>query len=129
MNRRLNINELLQNIKSYEDDNPEKSFVDFLQMVSLVNDIDSYDEENNSVTLATVHSVKGLEFKVVFIIGLEEKYFPIIRLDSTELDMEEERRLMYVAITRAKERLFLTCSKFRFMYGKESMSQVSRSSS
>ena len=125
-NRKLNINELLQNIKNYQEENPTKTLVDFLQMVSLSNDIDSYEEENNSVTLATVHSVKGLEFKVVFIIGLEEKFFPIIRLDSTDLDMEEERRLMYVAITRAKERLYLTCSKSRYMYGKQSFSQVSR---
>ena len=125
-NRKLNINELLQNIKNYQDENPTKTLVDFLQMVSLSSDIDNYEEENNSVTLATVHSVKGLEFKVVFIIGLEEKYFPIIRLDSTDLDMEEERRLMYVAITRAKERLYLTCSKSRYMYGKQSFSQVSR---
>ena len=125
-NRKLNINELLQNIKNYQDENPTKTLVDFLQMVSLSTDIDNYKEEDDSVSLATVHSVKGLEFKVVFVIGLEEKYFPIIRLDSTNLDMEEERRLMYVAITRAKERLYLTCSKSRYMYGKQSFSQVSR---
>ena len=125
-NRKLNIGELLQNIKNYQDENPGKTFVDFLQTVTLATDIDSYEEEDNSVVLATVHSVKGLEFKVVFVIGLEEKYFPIIRLDSTDLEMEEERRLMYVAITRAKEKLFLTCSKSRYMYGKQNYSQVSR---
>ena len=125
-NRKLNIGELLQNIKNYMDDNPDKTLVDFLQTVSLSADIDAYEEENNSVVLATVHSVKGLEFKVVFIVGLEEKYFPIIRFDEDDNDMEEERRLMYVAITRAKERLYLTCARSRYMYGKQSFSTVSR---
>ena len=77
------------------------------------------------MSLATVHSVKGIEFKVVFVVGLEEKYFPIIRQDD-ESDIEEERRLMYVAITRAKERLYLTCSRSRYMYGKQNFSIVSR---
>ena len=126
MNRKLNIGELLQNIKNYAEDNPDKSLVDFLQTVSLATDIDSYHSEDDSVVLATVHSVKGLEFKVVFIVGLEERFFPIIRFDSEEDEMEEERRLMYVAITRAKERLYLTSSRSRFMYGKQSFSQVSR---
>ena len=126
INRKLNIGELLQNIKNFADDNPQKTLVDFLQLVSLSTDIDSFEDEDNRVTLATVHSVKGLEFKVVFVIGLEEKYFPIMRLNSDEDDIEEERRLMYVAITRAKERLYLTCAKKRYMYGKENYSQISR---
>ena len=126
INRKMNIGELLQNVKNYQDDNPDKTIADFLQTVALSTDIDGYEENNNTVTLATVHSVKGLEFKVVFIVGLEEKYFPIIRLDSTDLEIEEERRLMYVAITRAKERLFLTCSKSRYMYGKQNFSMPSR---
>ena len=126
INRKLNIGELLQNIKNYEDDNPGKTMVDFLQTVSLSTDIDSYEEFDNTVTLATVHSVKGLEFKVIFVVGLEEKYFPIIRTDSDDDEMEEERRLMYVAITRAKERLYLTCAKSRYMYGKQNFSTVSR---
>ncbi|MBR4123985.1 MAG: ATP-binding domain-containing protein, partial [Clostridia bacterium] len=126
INRQMNIGALLQNIKNYEDDNPDKTLVDFLQMISLASDIDDYQESDNTVTLATVHSVKGLEFKVVFVVGLEEKYFPIIRTDSDEDEMEEERRLMYVAITRAKERLYLTCAKSRYMYGKQNFSTVSR---
>lgn len=125
-NRKLNISELLHNIANFANENPDKTLVDFLHMVSLSTDIDSFEEKDNSVTLATVHSVKGLEFKVVFIVGLEEKFFPIIRLDDTENDMEEERRLMYVAITRAKERLYLTCSRSRYMYGKQNFSVVSR---
>ena len=125
-NRKLNISELLHNISNFVSENPDKTLVDFLHMVSLSTDIDNYEEKENSVTLATVHSVKGLEFKVVFIVGLEEKYFPIIRLDDSENDMEEERRLMYVAITRAKERLYLTCSRSRYMYGKQNFSMASR---
>ena len=126
INRKLNISELLHNIQTFADDNPDKTLVDFLQTVSLSTDIDSYQEENNTVTLATVHSVKGLEFKVVFIVGLEEKYFPIIRMDSSDDEMEEERRLMYVAITRARERLYLTCARQRYLYGRQNFSQVSR---
>ena len=125
-NRKMNISELLQNIKNYQDDNPSKTLVDFLQTVSLSTDIDSYEEENNTVTLATVHSVKGLEFNIVFVIGLEEKIFPIMRLDSTDEDMEEERRLMYVAITRARQKLYLTCSNSRYMYGKRNLEMPSR---
>ena len=125
-NRKLNISEFLQNIKQFESENPDKTLVDFLQTVSLTTDIDSYSQNDDNVALATVHSVKGLEFKVVFIVGLEERYFPIIRQDSLDEDIEEERRLMYVAVTRAKEKLFLTCSKTRYMYGKQNFSQVSR---
>ena len=124
-NRRLNIGEFLQNVKVYQDENPNKTLVDFLQTISLSTDIDSYQEDDDSAILATVHSVKGLEFKVVFIVGLEERYFPIVRQDEDN-DIEEERRLMYVAITRAKERLYLTCSRSRYMYGKQSYSIVSR---
>ena len=125
-NRKLNINELLQNIRQFEYENSDKTLADFLQTVSLTTDIDSYNQDDNNVALATVHSVKGLEFKVVFVVGLEERYFPLIRQNSSDEDMEEERRLMYVAITRAKEKLYLTCTKSRFMYGKQNFSQVSR---
>lgn len=125
-NRKLNIGEFLQNVKQYERENPDKSLSDFLQTISLTTDIDSFDENCDTVSVATVHSVKGLEFKVVFVVGLEENYFPIKRSDTTEEDIEEERRLMYVAVTRARERLYLTCSRTRFMYGKQNTSQVSR---
>lgn len=125
-NRKLNISEFLQLVKQYEEENEGKTLVDFLQSVSLTTDIDSYETDNNTVTLATVHSVKGLEFKVVFVVGLEERFFPIIRVDTNDDDIEEERRLMYVAITRAREKLYLTCSKSRFMYGKQNFSIISR---
>ena len=125
-NRKLNIGEFLQNVKNYSVENPDKTLVDYLQTISLSTDIDGYVEEDQSVALATVHSVKGLEFKVVFVVGLEEKYFPIVRLEDDDFDLEEERRLMYVAITRAKERLYLSCARSRYMYGKQNFSKVSR---
>ena len=125
-NRKLNIGEFLQNVKNYSVENPDKTLVDYLQTISLSTDIDGYVEEDQSVALATVHSVKGLEFKVFFVVGLEEKYFPIVRLEDDDFDLEEERRLMYVAITRAKERLYLSCARSRYMYGKQNFSKVSR---
>lgn len=117
LNKVLNIDAFMQAITEYFDVNPNATLTDYLESITLVSDIDNYDEMNDSVTLATVHSAKGLEFRVVFIIGLEEKNFPISRVSSST-DMEEERRLMYVAITRARERLYLTRCRSRFMYGK-----------
>ena len=125
-NRKLNIGEFLHNVKNYAEENPDKTLVDYLQTISLSTDIDGYEENEQSVALATVHSVKGLEFKVIFVVGLEEKYFPIIRVEDDNSDIEEERRLMYVAITRAKERLYLSCARSRYMYGKQGFSRVSR---
>lgn len=125
-NRRLNISEFLQNVKQYESENSDKSLSDFLQTISLTTDIDSYEEDSDNVAVATVHAVKGLEFNVVFVVGLEEGYFPIKRTDTTEEDIEEERRLMYVAVTRAQQRLYLTFSKSRYMYGRQQYNKVSR---
>jgi len=117
ISRLYNLSELINSIKEYEKNNEQASLEEYLQSVSLISDVDDYDENKNTVTLATVHSVKGLEFKVVFIIGCEENIFPMKRRDTKEEDLEEERRLMYVAITRAKERLYLTNAKERFLYG------------
>ena len=113
----MNIDSLLASIQSFVQKNPSSGLSEYLESVSLVSDIDSFDESNN-VTVATVHAVKGLEFKVVFVVGLEEKIFPISRAIGSDADMEEERRLMYVAITRAEENLFLTNCRTRFIYGK-----------
>lgn len=124
-NRFLNLSELVSSIEQFEKDNENISLEEYLQNVSLVADIDTYSEEDNAVTLATVHSAKGLEFKVVFVVGLEERYFPIIR-DYSEADMEEERRLMYVAVTRAMERLYLTNCSNRYLYGKTNFTTPSR---
>ena len=116
--RLLNIDNFLVMAQEFFKNNPKTTVSEFLQSITLVTDMDEYDDKNNTVTIATVHSVKGLEFKVVFIVGLEEKMFPIIRTYSTSAEMEEERRLMFVAITRARQRLYLTNAKSRFVYGK-----------
>lgn len=116
--RLLNVDNFLVMAQEYFKNNPKSTVSEFLQSITLVSDIDEYDDKNNTVTLATVHSVKGLEFKVVFVSGLEERMFPIIRAYSSESDLEEERRLMFVAITRAEQRLYLTNAKSRFVYGK-----------
>ncbi len=117
IDKSLNIDTLLSSIQNFVYKNPNASLTEYLESVSLINDIDSYDESNN-VTVATVHSVKGLEFKVVFIVGLEEKIFPISRAIGMDSEMEEERRLMYVGITRAEQNLYLTNCRTRFIYGK-----------
>lgn len=126
MARLVNIDNFLLLTSQYFTNNPRDSISDFLQSITLTSDIDEYDDKDNAVTIATVHAVKGLEFRVVFIVGLEERMFPIIRTYSSSSDMEEERRLMFVAITRAKERLFLTNSRTRFMYGKRDYCVPSR---
>ncbi len=124
--RMANLDELVASIKEFEEDNENISLEEYLQNVSLISDIDTFDDETNAVTLATVHSAKGLEFKVVFVVGLEERYFPIIRDSSSPSDMEEERRLMYVAVTRARERLYLTNASTRYMYGSVNYTLPSR---
>jgi len=115
-NRMLNIEQLVLSIKEFCKNNPDASLSNYLQSVTLVSDMDNYDENEDCVTIATVHASKGLEFKCVFIIGLEDGIFPLIRQDD-DSDEEEERRLMYVAITRGMERVYLTCCKNRFLYG------------
>lgn len=124
--RLLNIDNFLVMAQEYFKANPKSTVSEWLQSITLVSDIDEYDDKNNTVTLATVHAVKGLEFKVVFVVGLEEKMFPIVRTYSTQNDMEEERRLMFVAITRAKQRLYLSNAKSRFVYGKRDYMLPSR---
>lgn len=116
-NRIHNLDELVSSIKQFEEENPYATLEEYLQNISLTADIDTFNDADDTVTLATVHSAKGLEFKIVFVVGLEENYFPIIRSDSGKDEMEEERRLMYVAVTRARERLYLTNASSRYMYG------------
>ena len=126
MSRLVNIDTFLSIANQFFNTNKDGDISDFLQSITLTSDIDEYDDKDNAVTIATVHAVKGLEFKIVFIVGLEERMFPILRASSSTSDMEEERRLMFVAITRAEERLFLTRSKSRFMYGKRDYLMPSR---
>lgn len=126
INRLLNIDMFVSQVEDFENKNDSVSLVQFLESISLISDIDGMDNAGNCVTIATIHSVKGLEFRYVFIVGLEEKIFPISRAFDNNEEMEEERRLMYVAITRAKENLMLTCCKTRYLYGKRDYQRPSR---
>ena len=115
--RKNNIRELAHGIEQYEQANPGAGLDDYLQQISLYSDLDEMDEAGDCVNLATVHSAKGLEFNVVFVVGLEEGIFPVSRRNDSSSETEEERRLMYVAVTRAKQRLFLSMAKSRFRFG------------
>ena len=126
LERQLNLNTFVLATQEYEKNNPNQTLLDFLESITLISDIDTMDANNNMVTVATIHSVKGLEFKYVFVVGLEEKIFPISRAYDNLEDMEEERRLMYVAITRAKENLMLTRCQTRFLYGRREYQVCSR---
>ena len=125
INKRANIEEFINSVDEYCKLNPESTLTDYLNQVTLMSDTDEMDE-SDYVTLATVHSVKGLEFRCVFICGMEENIMPVSRAVDNDEDMEEERRLMYVAITRAKENLYFTRSKSRYLYGKREPSMRSR---
>ncbi len=125
INKLANIEEFISSVDEYCKLNPDATLTDYLQQVTLSSDTDEMDD-SDYVTLATVHAVKGLEFKCVFVVGLEENIMPVSRSVGNNEDMEEERRLMYVAITRAKDRLYLTRSKSRYLYGKREASMRSR---
>ena len=125
INKRANIEEFINSVEEYCKLNPETTLTDYLNQVTLSSDTDEMDD-SNYVTLATIHSVKGLEFRCVFLCGMEENILPVSRAVDNDDDMEEERRLTYVAITRAKERLYLTRSKSRYLYGKREPSARSR---
>ena len=120
-----NIANLVQSIKEFAKDNPDAGLEEYLQSVTLISDTDDVLDDDK-LTLATVHGVKGLEFDVVFIVGLEEGIFPTIRQDTTAKNLEEERRIMYVAVTRARKRLYLTCAQSRFRFGRRENSLASR---
>lgn len=115
--REENLGELLSVAKDFNNDNPEGGVSDFLEKVALVNDVDTYENENDRVTLMTIHSAKGLEFPIVFLAGMDEGIFPGVRSLMDESKLEEERRLCYVALTRAKEKLYLSNAHMRTMYG------------
>ena len=121
-----NLKEFLGVAQDYIKDHPNTNIEDFVEWLSLRSDLDNLSEEDEFVVLMTVHSSKGLEFPVVFITGLEEQIFPHINSMESEKDLEEERRLAYVAITRAKERLYLTRTRERFIYGQRKMFRPSR---
>lgn len=130
MNRLANLQELINAVKEYEDDakkNGEIASVEkYLENVSLITDSDQITTDGNSVTLMTLHLAKGLEFDVVFITGLEEGLFPINAANSDDEDLEEERRLMYVGMTRARKKLYLSWAKTRRLFGKTYPNMMSR---
>ncbi|SHF88084.1 DNA helicase-2 / ATP-dependent DNA helicase PcrA [Fodinibius roseus] len=126
MTRRENILELQNAISYFEKNNNNPSLSSFLQEISLITDTDKYDEEKPAVTMMTVHAAKGLEFPVVFVVGLEEELFPVGSRDNEEVNIEEERRLFYVAITRAEEVLFFSHCRSRYKYGEEQRKRRSR---
>ena len=111
-----NIQELKLSIDRFAE-NSSGNLKDFLQEISLYTDLDDWDDKKNSVTLMTIHAAKGLEFSTVFVTGLEQGLFPLIRMDDDSDQLEEERRLFYVAVTRAMERVYLLNAKYRRKFG------------
>ncbi|MDD5938305.1 MAG: 3'-5' exonuclease, partial [Clostridiales bacterium] len=121
-----NVRELGSSIQSYLDNSEAPSLAGFLDEIALYTDLDSHDPNEDCSVMMTMHSAKGLEFPVVFVVGAEEGIFPGLRSIGDEEEMEEERRLCYVAMTRAKERLYMTCASQRMLYGRTSANRPSR---
>ncbi len=126
MTKYENIQELLAGIQMFGKENPDATIEDFLAEVSLVAGIDSLDEKENSVTMMTIHNSKGLEFPVVFVTGCEEDIFPLNRKFDSEANMEEERRLFYVAVTRAEQKVYITYARSRYRFGEVAYQSKSR---
>ncbi len=120
-----NIAELKSNAMTLLEENPETTLPDFLEQVALVSDLDSYDDNLDRVSLMTMHSAKGLEFDTVFMVGAEDNIFPSYRSMNDPSEMEEERRLAYVAITRAKRMLYITHTSYRVLYGQTMRNKLS----
>ena len=118
--RAENIGELLSVAKDFQDTNPSGTVEDFLEQVALVNDVDSFEQEESKVTLMTLHAAKGLEFPIVFLGGLEEGLFPHSRTLMNPEEVEEERRLAYVGITRAEKELYISNATTRTVFGRTS---------
>ena len=125
-----NVNEFTSAAIEYEkrckESSTEPSLVGFLEEISLISDVDKYDQDADAVVLMTIHAAKGLEFPIVFIAGMEDGIFPSLNNIESEEEMSEERRLAYVAITRAKDKLFVTHARNRMMYGKTGFNPLSR---
>ena len=121
-----NVKELKSNILSYIKETGDSSLNGFLDEVALYTDLDKLDADADCVVMMTIHSAKGLEFPTVFLVGAEEGIFPGLKAIGEQEEMEEERRLCYVAITRAMQRLYLTCAQQRMLFGRTSSNRVSR---
>ena len=124
--RRENLEQLVSAIKEYEQEESEPSLTGFLEQISLVADVDKYNEDDDTVILMTIHSAKGLEFPVVFIPGMEDSIFPSSQSMFSNGEIEEERRLAYVAITRAKKLLYMVHASERMMHGMTMRNPISR---
>ena len=121
-----NLEEFLTVAIEFEEESADNGLSEFLEGITLTSDIDNMEDEEDSITLMTLHSAKGLEFPVVFLVGMEEGIFPGYKSIGEERELEEERRLFYVGITRAKEYLYLTCAKRRTIFGSTSYNAISR---
>ncbi len=122
-----NVQELKSNILGFLEQDPEDATLSgFLNEIALYTDLDSVDADDNCVTMMTIHSAKGLEFPVVYVVGMEEGIFPGSSAQYDQEELEEERRLCYVAMTRAKEKLYLTCAGQRMLFGRTSANRPSR---
>ena len=121
-----NINELLSALSEFSDSNKEAKLEAYLEEVSLISDVDKYEGEQNVITMLTVHSAKGLEFPIVFVSGCEEEVFPLSNRFSTDASVEEERRLFYVAVTRAKQKVYISHARSRYRFGEVAYQSRSR---
>ena len=121
-----NINELLSALSDFSNSNDDAQLEQYLEDVSLIADIDMYEDEKNVVTMMTIHSAKGLEFPIVFVTGCEEDIFPLSNRFSTEATVEEERRLFYVAVTRAKQKVYISHARSRYRFGEVAYQSRSR---
>jgi DNA helicase-2/ATP-dependent DNA helicase PcrA len=124
--RKENVQELRSSIISYVEGAENPTLAGFLEEVSLYTDIEKYDQDADAAVMMTMHSAKGLEFPVVFLVGMEDGLFPGMRVFTDPEEMEEERRLCYVAITRAKQQLYLSHAKQRMLYGRTTFNRASR---
>ena len=124
--RAENVKELRTSIMNYKSETEAPTLEGYLADIALYTDMDNYDKDSDCVVMMTMHSAKGLEFENVFLPGMEEGIFPGIRAIGEQDEMEEERRLCYVAMTRAKRRLYLSCARQRMLFGKTTVNRVSR---